>query len=400
MVNPRKKRIMILGAGLFQLAGIKRALALGYHVTTVGYPSDNIGHRYSHQSVDCSIVDREGVLSAARELGIDGICTFSSDAAVPSVGHVCAQLGLPGVSPEAAEIMTHKHLFRESQHRNQLECPRFASGRAWESLEDEVRQFSYPVLFKPVDSSGSRGVIRLDRFDTQAARCCFGHAVSFSRSGRVCVEEWVAGVEVGGDAILFDGGIVFAVVTHKHMEGFIVRGHSLPTNITAEQRQWVVEALSAACKALDYTCGPLNFDVMIAEDRAVVLEMSPRNGGNGIPTVIQRATGCDIEEQTIRIAMGLPPTFPAPGRTRGFGSYIFGASSSGTLMSMAGPDEVKRQVPEVFEVFQTRAPGDQVEAITHNANLLGFALFDCPKPSDYDLLTARIAGALDIKVEP
>ena len=399
MENDRTRRILILGAGHFQLPGIRKAAALGYRVITVDYLADNIGHQYSHDSVVCSTVDQNGVLQVAREWDVHGVCTFCSDIAIPSVALVCEQLGLPGVSTEAAAKMSTKNKFRSFQKDAGFPAPKFVSGSSLEAMFPKIQQLRLPVVVKPVDTSGSRGVTRVDEFKPNAIHRAFEVARSFSRTRTVCVEEFVSGIEVGGDAILLDGKIEFIAITHKHMQGFVVSGHSLPTNISENDRQRVIEALQTTCAALGYASGPLNFDAIVAADFVTILEMSPRNGGNGIPAVIERATGVDVEIASLKLAMGEIPTFPVLQReSRGAGSLMFGSSIAGCLLNIRLPDELRFDIPEVFQVYYVYQPGDSVNAFTHNGNMLGFVLFDCSSSSEYDRISHAVLNALNIEV--
>lgn len=394
------KRLMILGAGPFQAPAIRKAAALGYHVITVDYLPDNVGHQYGHQYVNLSTVDKDGVLQAARDLHVDGICTFSSDVAIPTVAHVCHALGLPGASPRAAETMAAKHRFRSFLKDAHLTCPQFVSGDTLGSIVEQLH-FEPPVIFKPVDASGSRGITRLDRLDPESVARAFLKAQGYSRSKTVCVEELVAGTEVGGDAILVDGHVAFIAITHKHLDGFVVTGHSLPTNISQADQLRVVRHIEAICSALGYRSGPLNFDAIVADDRMTMLEMSARNGGNGIPAVIERATGIDVEKAAIHLALGEKPDLPEYVEIKhSAGSFVFGSMTGGRLEHICPPRELQLRVPEVFEVHYAKRLGELVEPFEHNGNLVGFALFDCQDADDYERVTEKISGALDLAIRP
>ena len=132
-----------------------------------------------------------------------------------------------------------------------------------------------------------------------------------------------------------------------------------------------------------------------------MLEMSARNGGNGIPAVIERATDVDVERAAIQLALGEVPDLPAHAETkRGAGSFVFGCPTGGRLERICAPAELRHRVPQVFEVHFAKRRGDRVEPFEHNGNLIGFALFDCLDAADYDRLTERISDALDIAVGP
>lgn len=395
------RRLMILGAGPFQAPAIRKASRMGCHVITVDYCPDNIGHSYGQQYVNLSTVDQDGVLQAARELAIDGICTFSSDVAVPTVAHVSEALGLPGASSTIAEIMATKHRFRAFLKQAHLACPDFVSGDNLEAISAALPALNPPVIFKPVDTSGSRGVTRIDRFGMEAVERAFFKAQDYSRSKTVCVEEFVTGTEVGGDAILINGRIAFISITHKHLHGFVVTGHNLPTNISTQDQARVVQQIESICGALGYRSGPLNFDAIVSGDAVIVLEMSARNGGNGIPAVIERSTGVDVEQAAICLALGVLPDLPAePKMIRGAGSFVFGAMTGGRLERISSPGDLQWHVPEVFEVHYAKHPGDLVEPFEHNGNLIGFALFDCRDAADYERVTEKINDALDLAIRP
>jgi biotin carboxylase len=393
------KRLMILGAGPFQVPAIRKAAALGCHVITVDYLPNNVGHPFGHQYINLSTVDQEGVLQAARDLGIDGICTFSSDVAIPTVAHVCEKLGLPGASPAVAVTMATKHRFRAFLKSAQLTCPKFMSGDRLEAIAENLHGFKPPVIFKPVDTSGSRGITRIDRFDPESVANAFFKAQGYSRSKTVCVEKFVVGIEVGGDAILVNGSVAFIAITHKHLNGFVVTGHSLPSNISASDQARVIEHIEAICTALGYRSGPLNFDAIVSADSVTMLEMSARNGGNGIPSVIERATGVDVEAAAIQFALGEIPDFPDQTDIKGgAGSFVFGSRNGGRIERMLPPEEMQRHVPEVFEMNYSRQLGERVESFEHNGNLIGFALFDCRDATDYERITENISDSLDLVI--
>lgn len=394
------KKILILGAGPFQLPAIQKAVASGLYVITLDYLPDNVGHRYSHQFVNCSTADMQGVAAAARELGVDGVCTFSSDVAVPSVAYTCQQLGLPGLGLEAAERMAVKHQFRQFQRERGFPHPAFVSGGDYAGVAPRLASLRYPLIFKPVDTSGSRGVRKIEQPDPALEADAFAYALSFSRAGTVCVEEFIDGVEVGGDGILLGGRFALLAVTHKHLAGFVVAGHSLPPAVSPADQARVRAVLEDVCAALGYSDGPLNFDVMVTPEQIVILEMSPRNGGNGIPAVIARATGVDVELATLQIALGETPRVEPYPTMQNAGSAIIGSPSDGVLRHMNDLEALRCAVPEVFDFYAAAQPGERVETFDHNGRLLGYALFTWQPPDDYFAVAARVRQALDVQVDP
>jgi len=394
-----KRKIMILGAGLHQARAIRKAVDLGYHVITVDYLPDNVGHRFSHAYENISTVDVEGVLRAALRLGIDGICTFSSDVALPSVGRVCDRMGLPGLSREVAEILSNKSRFRSFMRQHGKRTPRFVAGRGDDELREGMRSLRLPVMVKPADSSGSRGITKLETCDGDRALAAFGKARGFSRSGTVCMEEFLEGIEVGGDGILADGRFAFIAITQKYLRNFFVTGHRLPAGISAQDQARVVETLEDCCRTLGYRNGPLNFDVIVDDRHATIIEISGRTGGNGIPAVILRAAGIDVEEVALKAAMGEKIALEERrGPFRGCGSVVFGSAETGVLTRIGSPESLRSRVPGVLELELALREGQSVEAFDRNGCMIGYAVFDCADEGEYAMLSRRIVEALNISV--
>lgn len=393
---------MILGAGLFQLPAIRKAIDLGLDVITVDYLADNVGHRFSHQFVNCSTTDRVGVARAAAHYSVDGICTFASDVAIRTVGYVCDQLGLSGVSLNVAETMSMKYRFRSFLKEKGFAYPNFVVVASLDQPTGIAETLRFPVVFKPADSSGSRGMTKIVAPNNHLERAALDHALRFSSSGLVCAEEFVEGTNVGGDGILIDGEFAFLAITHKRVAGFVVTGHSLPTSISSNDQSRVKAALEKCCSALAYTDGPLNFDVIVTPEQIFIIEMSPRNGGNGIPGVIERASGVDVQLATLRFALGLSPQLPEAEQlfVRGVGSWVFGSDCAGVLKSIYPLEKVQGEVPEIYQLFLAKEPGNMVNRFDHGGNLIGYAIFDCETPALYSSIATRINHALKIEIDP
>ena len=392
--------VMILGAGPSQVSAIKKAVRLGYHVITVDYLPDNVGHKHSHRYVNCSTTDKEGVLRAASQNHVDGITTFCSDVAVPTVAYVSTRLGLPGFAECTAEVLSYKDRFREFQETNELDHPDFVSASSPQELMQKIAQLHFPVVFKPVDYSGSRGVSRVDRPDTRSWRHAFEHAWNFSRSGRVIAETFTNGIEVGGDAFLTGGRVVFAAISQKYLRGFVPTGHRFPTFLSENDQRRVVDEIEMTCRAAGYTEGALNYDIMVAPEQISVIEMSPRTGGNGIQELVERAFGVDLVALALQTAVSDPPSDVRPKTPiTGCGSWILGSRKAGLLTELVTADEVMKAVPEVFDFQTDYQEGNRVPAFTHSGNRIGRILFDCRDAKHYARIVRRLARSCHFEVE-
>jgi len=392
---------MFLGAGSFQAPAIKKAVSLAYEVITVDYDPNSIGHRYSHHFVHCSTTDKDGVLTAAKELAIDGIMTFASDVAVTTVAHVAEHLDLPGPGTHVAAILTDKQRTREFQARSCLSHPPFAAGPPNADTIESAASLRFPVLVKPVDTSGSRGITLVDAPNLGSLLSAARFAGSYSRAGRICIEELVPGEDITFEGFILDGAFVFAVITKKHLNHFAVAGHQAPHPDSQRLLGLVTAAVTAHCHALDYVNGPCDADIRITPNGPVVIEMSPRLGGNGVPAIASLTTGRDLSAAAIKNAVGDEPTLTALNSKQentSYGSIIFGSDYPGILESHASVDEIRKTLPALRECHFFRNPGAHIEAFVDGGTALGYAVFAIRDSEDYASSSKACLSALRMRV--
>jgi biotin carboxylase len=394
----QQRTLMVLGAGVHQVPGIRRAAARGLHVITVDWDLSNPGHRYSQACVEASTTDVEAVLRVARELHPAGIVTFASDVATSTIARVAAALGLPGSPPDAVRLLSNKGLLRALQHEHGLDAPRFATGTDGWSMAEVRETMTGPTMVKPVDSSGSRGVALVEQGDATGFMSAFESAKSHSRSGEVCVEEFLPGEEVGGDAILSNGRLAFIQCTRKWRRGFLVTGHSLPPSISSGQQQAVALAVERLCAAAGYTDGVMNFDVMVHGERATVIEMSPRTGGNGIPSLLAAVTGIDTLSAAVDFALGEPPQIAAQTASAvAAGSLVLGVRTAGAVQLPTTLEAAQELVPQLLEYVCEPPASGNANAWEHGGQSFGYCVFGCPDGVGYEAMAARVRKALRIE---
>ncbi len=388
---------MILGASNAQLPIILKAVEMGFYVITIDNLPNNIGHQFSHQSVNCSTVDLDGVCKVAEELDIDGIVTFASDIATTTVAFVAASLQLQGCKVKIAETLSNKANFRQFQQQHNLNHPDFFIEKTPVKLAQQYSTLHSPLIFKPVDTSGSRGITKVKNVNESNCTKAFSYAQQFSRSGAVSVEEFITGVDVSGDGFLKNGQL-YAIVSQKYKHGFIPTGHRFPTNISNEDQALIFSEITKTCQVLGYTDGPIDFDVKISNKRVVIIEMSPRLGGNGIPELIKRSAGVDLIEMTLDYALGNLYSLPNITSTKGCASWVFGCEIDGKIEHIASTNEIKIKVKELFECRLNYKIGDKIPAFEHSGNSMGYALFNCPSENDYNSIVMCLQSALQLRL--
>lgn len=375
------KKIMLLGGSAQQIVAIETAKKLGYTTVLCDYLPDNPGQYYADSFYQISTTDKDAVLEVARRENIHGILAYASDPAAPTAAYVAREMGLPGSPYEAVETLCNKDLFRSFLAEHGFHTPK---ARGYRDIEDAQRDiaagvFRLPVIVKPVDSSGSKGVSQIDCLEQ--AEEMLAYAMSFSRDKRIIVEEYVEkyGYQIAGDGLSVDGKLVFRYFANDHfnpacVNPFVPISASFPYNMPA----WVQDKVHAEIQRLISLLGmkttTYNFDLRIDKDYNVYLmEVAPRDGGNYIPQIIRYATGVDLVECSVKAAMGEPIDVSAFGPPSGYWAYFAVHSlEDGILDRVEIAEDVLRN--NVVENHILKKSGDEVRAFTGANTTLGILL--------------------------
>ena len=369
-----QKRILFLGGSKFQIPPIKYAKEQGHYVITCDYLPDNPGHKYADEYYNVSTTDREDVLALAEKLKVDGIVAYASDPAAPTQAYVANLMGLPSNPYESVEILSRKDYFRAFLEENDFLVPRSESfesiGKAF-AWFDELEK---PVIVKPVDSSGSKGVSKVST--EEELLHAFTYALEFSRAKRVVIEEFFVrdGYQVAGDGFVVDGKLVFRCWANEHFDKncnpFVPIGESFPSVMTDYTLQQAQSETQRLLDLLHMKQGALNFDFHYnANGDFSFLELGPRNGGNLIPEVIKYATGVDLIKYTVDSALGLDCSDLHMKEVDGFySSYMLHAIEDGTVKEIWYSDEIKKNIIEENIFIK---PGDEVKKFDGSNHTLG-----------------------------
>jgi biotin carboxylase len=369
-----QKKILFLGAAPTQVPPLRYALAQGHRVITCDYLPDNPGHRLAHEAYTVSTTDKEAVLELARRLEIDAIVAYASDPAAPTAAYVSESMGLPGNPYHAVLTLARKDLFRAFLKEHGFNTPRSASFTDREKARHWLQEIGFPAFVKPVDSSGSKGVTRLEeQGDFDAA---FDHALYYSREKSVVVEEQLnrARYQVAGDGFVVDGRLVFRCWADEHFDslcnGLVPIGQTFPTSHPVHLLEVAHAQSQRLLTLLGMKTGALNFDFIFTEDgEFYFLELGPRNGGCLIPEVIRHATGVDLIRYTVDAALGIPcpglEMKPAEGY---WSSYMIHALETGTFKGLKLSERVK---PKIIEQELWVTEGERVEKYLGSNSTLG-----------------------------
>ena len=307
------KKLMILGGSRYALPVIKAAHALGAYVITADYLPDNIAHQYSDEYCNVSITDKEATLEAARERKIDGIISFACDPGVVTAAYVAEKMGLPSVgSYEAVSILQNKGRFRAFLTKHGFNVP---TAKGYTEIEDALRDaelFHWPVIVKPTDSAGSKGVKRVD--DPAKLRQAMEYALSFSRGKEFIIEDYIAqhGFSSDTDSFSVDGELKFVSFNCQRFDRnaenpYTPAAYSWPSSMTQEHQDELRREIQRLITLLGLKTSIYNIETREGTDgKAYIMECSPRGGGNRLAECLEYATGVKLVENAVRAALGMP----------------------------------------------------------------------------------------------
>lgn len=309
----KQKKLMLLGGLRYLLPIIEEAHKLGVYVITADYLPDNIAHKYSDEYCNVSIIDKEAVLAKARELQIDGILSHAVDPGVTTAAYVAEQMGLPfQCSYEAACILQDKSRFRQFLMENGFNCPK---AKGYTNVEDalkDVDYFTWPVIVKPVDSAGSKGVTKVEQ--PEDLRQAIDNALESSISKHFIIEDFLEkdGYSAGSESFVVDGKLVYNGFYDQHFDDEAANPYTpsaeiWPSVMAPKYQEEIKSELQRLVDLLHITTGIFNVECRVCKNgKAYLMEVSPRGGGNRLAEMLNYAADVNINEAETRKAMGLP----------------------------------------------------------------------------------------------
>lgn len=368
------KKILILGGSENQLPLIKSAKELGYQVILCDYSDNAIGKKYADIFYCVSTLDKEAVLKVAEKEKIDGITT-NSEPAMPVVAYVGNELDLPSNPYESIITLSRKDLFRNFLRDNGFNCPQVYTTDNIRDALDNIYRFKFPLIVKPIDSSGSRGVKRIN--SVNEFKNGFETAKSFSKSNQVIIEEFIERSHdymIGGDIFVLNGKVIFWGLMNSMRDitvnEFVPVGTSFPTFVNYEQLKTIKNAINKIIELLKIEFGPFNLELMFNKDNQLyIIEMNPRNGGNKIPEILKIATGVDLMRLTVEASLGIKDIkLTNYFEEKYVSTYVLHTDKDGILKNIYYSDEIRNNI---IDIKMNKKIGDNVEKFDNADKLIG-----------------------------
>ncbi len=370
------KKLMLLGGIRYLLPVIKAAHEQGYYVITADYIPDNIAHKFSDEYVDVSIIDKEAVLKVAREKQIDGIMSFGVDPGVVSASYVQNQMGLPSFGPfESVEILQNKDKFRAFLTEHGFNVPK---AKGYTNAADAMADASiwdYPIIVKPTDAAGSKGVTRVD--NAEQLKAAVDYAFDKSISGHIIIEDFIekAGCSSDTDSMSVDGKLVFTSFCAQRFDlnasnPYTPAAYSWPSTFTPEQEAYLTSEIQRLITLLGLKTVVYNIETRIGTNgKPYIMELTPRGGGNRLCEMLRYATGVDMITAITRAMVGDPiePIAQKPYNGH-WAEIILHADQDGIFDHL----EISKDLPaEVVEEDLWVKQGDKVESFEGANNAIG-----------------------------
>ena len=294
-------KILVLGTGAAQADLIRTCKARGWEVFACSYRSGDVGQALADHFAEINIIDVEAVKAYAITNGIDYIYSTGSDIAMPTAFEVSEELGLRSFcSSETAVICNNKHLLRNELGND------FEGNVPFQCLSDRDEEITIPYTFmiKTVDSQGQRGVFRIENHADFFNR--FDESMSFSRSKKLIIEQFISGEEISVNTFSVNGEIVFSLISGRESwEGYtggLIHKHYIPVSWKddAELTDRVNDLVARTLSKLNINNGPAYFQIKITADKKpFIIEVTPRLDGCHMWRLIRYSTGVDLMDLTV-----------------------------------------------------------------------------------------------------
>lgn len=401
-----QKKLMLLGGIRYLLPAIEAAHKHGIHVITVDYLPDNIAHRYSDEYHNVSILDKEAVLKLAQELKIGGILSYAVDPGVVAAAYVAEQMGLPFTcSYEAASILQDKSRFRQFLTEHGFNVPKARGYNNPDEALKDVDYFNWPVIVKPVDSAGSKGVSRVDAPKDLAQ--AISVALDASHNGHFIIEDFLEldGYQSSADCFSVDGKLVYADYSDQLFDKDAANPYTpaleiWPSTMKQEHQDYLTSELQRLLTLLNCGTGLYNVESRISKNgKPYIMEVSPRAGGNRIAELQRIGTGIDLIEAEVLKAVG-EPSPQAIGMPQYDGCYVNDIAHSliaGTYQGISYDTNFKQN--HVISEAIYPSLGDNVEAFHGANNAIGSIFLKFASRKECDEKKARLSEYIKVNVE-
>lgn len=367
------KRLLVLGGAEFQIPLIKRAKKMGYYVGIVDINKQSPASKYADINYEASLKNKEEVLEIAKQFQPDGITVGMVDVAVPTCAYVTNRLNLPGIDEITARKATDKYEMIKAFEKDNVPHPWFIYVSKEEVKTKEIK-LQFPVIVKPVDMAGSRGIYLVHSKDelTQA----ISKSSEASDRGDIIVEEYMDGPEVSVELVVKNGMPHVIQITDKTTSGaphFAETGHLQPSQLPKDVLDEIKDVACRAAISLNLKNSLGHAEIKVTSKGPKMVEIGARAGGDGIAEqLIELSTGVSFSEIAIQIAMGDEIVIPNTRKNKS-SCIRFILSHKGILKSIDGVEQAEN-IRNIEEIKMYGIIGQEYQDMTDNSGRIGYVI--------------------------
>lgn len=391
------KKLLILGASFLQLPAIVEAKKMNCFVAVADQYENAPGIEYADEFVKISTIDTDKIIEYAQKFKPDGILTVATDMPMRTVAAVADKFNLPAISKDTAFKATDKGAMIEAFKAAGVAHPEFVIADSVEELLNGIKDFDFPIIVKPVDSSGSRGVTLCKNI--KEVENAASYSKNFSRSGRIIAEEYLSGSEVSVEILVVDGETHVIAVTDKITTGaphFVEMAHCQPSRHKESDIEKIKELAVSATKAIGIELGAAHAEIMLTKNGPKMIEIGARLGGDCITShLVPLSCGVNMVQAVIKIALGEKPEIKA---------LYHKGSAIKFLDAPIGKIEKIENVPKVdkekgiVNITFTKAVSDISGEITGSGDRIGYVIGTADTADEALLLCTNAAKEINIVV--
>ena len=403
------KKILLLGGGHAEIPLIQAAHELGWYVITTGNAREGLGHPYADKNVFADFSDKDAMLELAKSEGVQAVCSGCNDFALLSTVYVCEKLGLPGHDSYATSLkIHHKDKYRALATRLGIPTPRALVVRSAADFETAIAQLTFPIIVKPVDLTGGKGIHRAANADE--AREAYKDACSRTRQDHIVVEEFVQGSNHGFSAMLVKGKVAFAFSDNEqyYINKYMVSGANSPSTSSGKTLAMLREYSERIAQELHLVDGILHIQyIERADGTPIIIEICRRPPGDLYIKFVKYATGIDYPKFIVQAETGEDISDIADIPTQGFWlrhcimsdcqageQTATGDICKGIVRDVTFAPEIQGNIVEKFLWYK---PGEVItDKLTYKAGIVFFKFDTLAEMQDK---TARMTELAKILIE-
>lgn len=402
-----QKKLLLLGGSRYAIPVIEAAHKLGLYVITADYLPDNIAHKFSDEYVNVSIIEKDKVLDVAQKQKIDGIMSFACDPGVVTAAYVAEKMGLPfQCSYNSAEILQDKGLFRKFLTDNNFNVPHAKSYSDKKAPFTDIDFFTWPVIVKPVDSAGSKGVTKVAK--PEDLEKAIDTALKDSHNGHFIIEDFLTfeGYHSSTDPFTVDGKIKFITYSDQLFDKEADNPYTpaliiWPSSMKQNHQEYLTKEIQRLFDLLGIKTGIYNIESCVGiNGKPYIMEVSPRGGGCKIAELQKLAYKVDLIEAEVCNAVGLPVKDIKQTECDGvWCEAVIHArpGQSGIFKSLCIDEDIKTKYVKVIDM--TTKEGDKVLPFTGANMSLGDMFLRFENREQLDFIMSKQSEWLKIELE-